>query len=263
MKQYIVDAFAEELFTGNPAAVLPCKKMPSSEMMQKITIENNYSETAFVVKKSQGQYELKWFTPGGEIDLCGHATLATAFVINNFVDKGIEEMHFHTLSGELIVKKETVGYTMNFPVGKVKPIPLTESIMEASSHLAKEAYYDGGDMVVIVSNSEELKKFEPNSELIKKMDGLGFILTSKSDDERFDFISRCFYPKLNIKEDPVTGRAHTYLTPIWLEKLDKKVLTAKQVSKRGGILTVRQEGDRIYISGHAQLFMEGDIPFDF
>jgi len=263
MKQYIVDAFAEELFSGNPAAVLPCKKMPSSEMMQKIAIENNYSETAFVVKKSLGNYDLKWFTPGGEINLCGHATLATSFVIDNFVDKGVEEMHFHTLSGELIVKKEATGYTVDFPVGKVKPIPITESIMEASSHLAKEAYYDGGDMVVIVSSDEALKKFQPDTEIIKKLDGIGFILTAKSSDDRYDFVSRCFYPKLNIEEDPVTGRAHTFLTPIWIEKLGKKVMTAKQVSQRGGVMMVSQNGDRVYLTGHVQLFMKGDIPFDF
>jgi len=262
MKQYIVDAFAEELFTGNPAAVLPCKKMPSSELMQKIAMENNYSETAFVVKKSPGQYDLKWFTPGGEINLCGHATLATSFVIYNFIDKGIEEMHFHTLSGELIVKKQENGYTMDFPVGKSKPISLTEPIILASGNLAKEAFFDGGDMVVIVSSEEELKKFEPDSELIKKVDGLGFILTAKSEDKKYDFVSRCFYPKVNIPEDPVTGRAHTYLTPIWIEKLGKKIMTAKQVSKRGGIMTVYQNGDRVYITGKAQLFMEGNIPFD-
>jgi PhzF family phenazine biosynthesis protein len=262
MKQYIVDAFAEELFTGNPAAVLPCKKMPSSELMQKIAIENNYSETAFVVKKDQGQYDLKWFTPGGEIDLCGHATLATAFVVHNFVDKGIDEMHFHTLSGELIVKKEESGFTMDFPVGKSKPIPLTESIVQASSNLAKEAYFDGGDMVVIVSDEENLKKFEPDSELIKKLDGVGFILTTKSESKDFDFVSRCFYPKLDILEDPVTGRAHTYMTPIWIKKLGKTVMKAKQISKRGGVLTVRQNEDRVYITGHVQLFMEGNIPFE-
>ena len=173
MKQYIVDAFAEEAFTGNPAAVLPCKRMPPSELMQKIAIENNYSETAFAVKKSEGQYDLKWYTPGGEIDLCGHATLATAFVLHNFTDKGVNEMHFHTLSGELIVTKEEAGYTMDFPLGKTKQIPLTKQIIAASSNLAKEAYFDGGDMVVIISGEDELKNFVPNPELIKQVDGLG------------------------------------------------------------------------------------------
>ena len=262
MKQYIVDAFAGEIFSGNPAAVLPCKKMPSSELMLKIAIENNYSETAFVVKKSPGHYDLKWFTPGGEVDLCGHATLATSFVLFNFYEKELEEIHFNTLSGELIVKKEEKGYTLNFPVGKTKPIPLTETIMLASANLAKEAYFDGEDMVVVISSEEELKKFEPNSELISKLEGRGLILTAKSEDSKYDFVSRCFYPKLSVLEDPVTGSAHTYLTPIWEKKLGKKVMTAKQVSKRGGILTVHQEGERVYITGNAQLFMEGTIPLD-
>ena len=118
MKQYIVDAFAEELFTGNPAAVLPCKAMPSPDIMQKIATENNYSETAFVVKTGDGKYDLKWFTPGGEVDLCGHATLAASYVLNHFADKGIEKMSFQTLSGELTVTKEGDKFTMDFPAGK-------------------------------------------------------------------------------------------------------------------------------------------------
>ena len=260
MKQYIVDSFAEEIFTGNPAAVLPCKQMPSSELMQKIAIENNYSETAFVVKRGKGQYDLKWYTPGGEIDLCGHATLATAFILHNFADSGVEKMCFHTLSGELIVRKEGEGYTMDFPLGKTKPIPLTEQILAASSNLAKEVYFDGGDMVVIVSSEEELERYVPDLELIRKMDGLGFILTAKS--TYCDFVSRCFYPKLNVPEDPVTGRAHTYMAPIWAEKIGKKVMVAKQISKRSGMITVRLDGERVFLTGKVQLFMQGEIPFN-
>lgn len=260
MKQYIVDSFAEEIFTGNPAAVLPCKQMPSSELMQKIAIENNYSETAFVVKRGKGQYDLKWYTPGGEIDLCGHATLATAFILHNFADSGVEKMCFHTLSGELIVRKEGEGYTMDFPLGKTKPIPLTEQILAASSNLAKEVYFDGGDMVVIVSSEEELERYVPDLELIRKVDGLGFILTAKS--TYCDFVSRCFYPKLNVPEDPVTGRAHTYMAPIWAEKIGKKVMVAKQISKRSGMITVRLDGERVFLTGKVQLFMQGEIPFN-
>lgn len=260
MKQYIVDSFAEEIFTGNPAAVLPCKQIPSSELMQKIAIENNYSETAFVVKRGKGQYDLKWYTPGGEIDLCGHATLATAFILHNFVDSGVEKMCFHTLSGELIVRKEGEGYTMDFPLGKTKPIPLTEQILAASSNLAKEVYFDGGDMVVIVSSEEELERYVPDFELIRKVDGLGFILTAKS--TYCDFVSRCFYPKLNVPEDPVTGRAHTYMAPIWAEKIGKKVMVAKQISKRSGMITVRLDGERVFLTGKVQLFMQGEIPFN-
>ena len=180
MKQYIVDAFADELFTGNPAAVVPCTKLPSPELMQKIAIENNYSETAFVAKQSTGQYDLKWFTPGGEIDLCGHATLAAAFVLHKFEDQGIKEMHFHTLSGELIVTADNDAYTMDFPMGNTKPIPITEAISKATGGLAREAYYDDGDMVIIVDSETALKSFAPDGDLIKQLDGVGMIMTAKS-----------------------------------------------------------------------------------
>lgn len=261
MKQYIVDAFAKKLFTGNPAGVIPCKSMPSSELMQKLAVENNYSETAFVVKRKEfGNYDLKWFTPSEEIDLCGHATLATAFVIHNFVDKNIEKMIFHTLSGELIVMKNEKGYTLDFPIGKTKKIDITKEIVEASSGLAKEVYYDKGDVVVIIENEEDLEKFIPNESLILKAEGLGFIMSAKS--KNYDFVSRCFYPKIGILEDAVTGRAHTFLAPIWAEKLGKNEMVAKQISSRSGILGVKLGNNRVYLTGDAQLFMEGEIPFD-
>ena len=257
MKQYIADAFADELFTGNPAAVVPCMKMPAPELMQKIAIENNYSETAFVVKKSRGQYDLKWFTPGGEIDLCGHATLAAAFVLHEFEDKGVSEMHFHTLSGELTVTAEGGSYTMDFPAGKSKPVPVTDAVVAATNGLAREAYYDGGDMVVIVDSETELKDFIPDADLIRELDGLGLIMTARS--EHCDFVSRCFYPKLNITEDPVTGRAHTYTAPIWTERIGKDVLSARQLSQRGGAMTVQCRGSRVYLTGKVQLFMAGEL----
>lgn len=260
MEQYIVDAFAEKLFCGNTAAVLPCSKMPSPDIMQNIAIENNYSETAFVVKISKGEYNLKWFTPKKEIDLCGHATLAAAYVVHNFVDKGITDIHFHTLSGELIVTKKENGFTMDFPIGKTKPIPITKEIESVTDNMAVEAYYDSGDMVVIIPDENDLLTFEPNGDLIKKLDGLGLILTAQS--KEYDFVSRCFYPKLNILEDSVTGRAHTFMAPIWSKKLNKTVLKAKQLSKRGGILGIEVKGDRVLLTGKVQLFMKGEIPFD-
>lgn len=260
MKQYIVDAFTEKIFGGNPAAVLPCKKMPSRELMQAIAIENNYSETAFVVRTAPGRYHLKWFTPGGEVALCGHATLATAFVLNRFVDPGVTEMHFDTLSGELIVTPSESGYTMDFPLGRNKKIPISDTILSATKGLAKEAYYEEGDMMVLVSSQKDLEEFIPDKDAIKKLDGRGLIMTAPSSE--YDFVSRCFYPKLNIIEDPVTGSAHTQLTPFWAERLGKTVMTAKQVSSRGGLLKVSLKEDRVFITGAAVLFMQGDIPFD-
>lgn len=261
MEQFIVDAFAEKLFEGNPAAVLPCKAMPSPEMMLKIAIENNYSETAFVVGKESGRYDLKWFTPGGEVDLCGHATLATAFTLFTFYDTDKDELRFDTLSGELAVRREEDAFTMDFPIGKVKPVPVCDRILAATAGLAKEAYYDGGDTVVIVESEEKLAEFVPDADLIRKIDGLGLILTASSNN--YDFVSRCFYPDVDVPEDPVTGRAHTFMAPIWASKLGKTTMMARQISKRGGTLKVRLGKDRVYITGKARLFMRGEIPFDF
>ena len=260
MIQYIADAFTDTLFAGNPAAVLPCRTMPDPELMQAIAIENNYSETAFVVKRGTGNYDLKWFTPGGEVELCGHATLATSFVLYQYADKGVEEMHFHTLSGELIVRPAKDGYTMDFPVGPYKPIPVSAAILAATGGLAKEAYYDGGDLIAVVDSEKDLAALVPDYDAMGKVDGRGLIITAKSKD--YDFVSRCFYPKLNVPEDPVTGSAHTYLTPLWSDKLGKTSMVARQLSPRGGTLRVSLEGPRVFITGQAVLFMKGEIPFD-
>ena len=260
MKQYIVDAFTDKVFSGNPAAVLPCRQMPPSGLMHSIAIENNYSETAFVVKTGPGHYHLKWFTPGGEVDLCGHATLATAFILHHFIDPGIPEMHFDTISGELTVTAREDGFTLDFPIGTYKPIPLTDDIFAATSGLAREAYYKEGDMLVVVPSEEELSHFVPDYPSMEKLEGRGLILTALS--EEYDFVSRCFYPKLDVPEDPVTGSAHTYLTPFWAARLNKREMVAKQISRRGGILRVALGNDRVFISGNAVLFMQGDIPFD-
>ncbi len=268
MKQYIVDAFAEELFTGNPAAVLPCKRMPDPELMWKIAIENNYSETAFAVKTGGGTYDLKWFTPGGEIDLCGHATLAAAYVIGRFVEPGVREMRFRTLSGELRAARDGERVFLDFPVGRTRPVPVTEAMLAAADGMAREAYFDGGDLVIAVESEAELERFIPSDDRILKLedlrDGLGLVLTAPS--AEYDFVSRyfypCSYPRAHVMEDPVTGRAHTFLAPIWAEKLGKTVMTARQISRRGGVVSVRLEGERVFLGGRARLFMEGEIPFD-
>ena len=262
MKQYIVDAFTKDLFGGNPAGVLPCRAMPESSLMHRIAIENNYSETAFVVKKGAGRYDLKWFTPGGEVDLCGHATLATSFVLHRFADPGVTEMHFDSVSGELIVTAEEDGYTLNFPVGNYQQIPVSEDMLIATAGKAQEAYYEDGDLVIFLPDETAVADFAPDMDAIKKLPGRGLVITAASADPNFDFVSRCFYPKLDVPEDPVTGSAHTYLTPIWAEKLGKQEMTARQISARGGILKVRLAGERVFITGQAVLFMEGEIPFE-
>ena len=261
MKQYIVDAFTDRLFGGNPAAVLPCGQMPPSDWMLAVAVENNYSETAFVVKSEPGRYHLKWFTPGGEVDLCGHATLATAFVLHHFVDPGIREMHFDTLSGELTVTAGEDGFTLDFPIGPYRPIPVTDDILAATGGLAQEAYYEEGDMLVVVPSEEDLARFTPDYGAMEKLEGRGLILTATS--AEYDFVSRCFYPKLDVPEDPVTGSAHTYLTPFWAERLGKREMIAKQISRRGGILRVSLGEKRVFITGNAVLFMDGEIHTSF
>ena len=260
MIQYIADAFPDKLFAGNPAAVLPCREMPGPGLMQAIAIENNYSETAFVVKRGKGDYDLKWFTPGGEVALCGHATLATSFVLHRFIDQDVEALHFHTLSGELVVRPCPDGYTMDFPVGVYKEIPVTKEILAATCGLAREAYHDGGDMMAVIDSENALAALIPDYDAMRRVEGRGLIITAKSKD--YDFVSRCFYPKLNVPEDPVTGSAHTYLAPLWAGKLGKREMVAKQLSPRGGVLRVRTEGQRVFITGNAVLFMQGEIPFD-
>ena len=169
-------------------------------------------------------------------------------------------MHFDTLSGELIVTARKDGFTLDFPIGPYKPIPITDDILAATANLAREAYYEEGDMLVVVSSEEDLARFVPDYALIEKLEGRGLILTAAS--KEYDFVSRCFYPKLDVPEDPVTGSAHTYLTPFWAARLGKREMVAKQISRRGGILRVALGNNRVYITGQAVLFMQGDIPFN-
>lgn len=262
MKQYIVDAFAEELFTGNQAAVLNCKEMPSAEIMQKIAVENNYSETAFIVKRREGHYDLKWFTPKAEIRLCGHATLAAAFTISNFIDVGIAKMHFYTLSGELIVTRENELYTLDFPMGDLHRVTLTKEMIAATDGLAKEAYKSEDEQTILILTDDEdkIEQFEPNADKIIGLGRHGMIITAPS--KRYDFVSRCFFPAIGVLEDPVTGSAHTYLAPFWQKHLHKDIMNAKQLSQRGGLLTVHPCGERVHISGKAVLFMQGEITLD-
>ena len=169
-------------------------------------------------------------------------------------------MHYDTISGELIVRVNGSGFTMDFPIGPYKPIPITEDILAATGGLAREAYYEEGDMMVVVTSEADLQNFTPDYESMMKLEGRGLIMTAAS--EEYDFVSRCFYPKLEVPEDPVTGSAHTYLTPFWAEKLGKQEMTARQISRRGGILRVSLQGNRVFITGNAVLFMQGDIPFE-
>ncbi|MGE5627559.1 MAG: PhzF family phenazine biosynthesis protein [Solirubrobacterales bacterium] len=257
MKYYVVDAFAEKVFQGNPAGVCVLEEKLGSDAMQKIAAENNLSETAFVYKRSQGQYDLKWFTPKSEINLCGHATLGTAYVITHFVDLNIKEMSFNTLSGVLGVNYQDGLYTLNFPSIMPKKIEIIKEIEDAIGAKPLEVYLDR-DLMVLLKDEETIAALKPDFGKIGALkDGLGLIVTAKGSTS--DFVSRCFYPKMGVNEDPVTGSAHSNLIPYWSEKLNKNKMKAIQLSERKGVLHCELSGDRVHISGTGVLYMTGEI----
>lgn len=255
MKQYVVDAFTDELFHGNPAAVCILEQWPPQELMMKIAMENNFSETAFAVKEGSA-YRLRWFTPGGEIDLCGHATLACAFVLMNFCEKGSSQIVFHTLSGELPVKKRDGLYEMEFPAYTLKPVPVTAQIADAAGAAPIEAYM-GRDLLCVYDDPETVRALAPDLEKVKALDGLLLHATARGTDT--DCISRSFAPKCGVAEDPVCGSGHCHIVPYWAGRLHREEIVAYQASKRGGTLYCRMEGSHVKISGKAVLFAVSEL----
>ncbi|WP_342603111.1 PhzF family phenazine biosynthesis protein [Peribacillus sp. FSL E2-0159] len=256
MKYYVVDAFAEKVFEGNPAGICVMNEWISDDIMQKIAIENNLSETAFAVKGAEN-YKLRWFTPGGEINLCGHATLATAFIIMNYVEKQLKTIQFDTMSGVLTVNRKDDLYELDFPTVPSKEIPLTEQMIDALGTTPIEAYLNR-DLLLVLDSEEAVKNLSPDfSKLEQLPDGLGVIVTAKGND--YDFVSRAFFPKLKVNEDPVCGSAHCGLVPFWAEKLKKRKMVARQLSNRGGTLFCKHEDTRVKMAGKASLYLIGDI----
>lgn len=255
MKQYVVDAFTDKVFSGNPAAVCVLDKPLSDELMQKITTENNLSETAFALKDGDG-YNLRWFTPGGEIDLCGHATLATAYTIFRFYDKEAQSLSFSTLSGILTVKRNGKLLEMDFPAYKLAPTAVTDEIVDALG-VRPAAAFMGRDLLCVMESESDVCTAAPDQEKLLKLDGLLVHLTAKGQD--FDCVSRSFAPKCGVAEDPVCGSGHCHIVPYWAETLKKDSLTAYQASRRGGVLHCRIDGDRIVLAGEAALFAESEI----
>lgn len=255
MKQYVVDAFTDRVFGGNPAAVCIIESWLSEDLMQKITWENNLSETAFAVKEGQ-RYHLRWFTPGGEIDLCGHATLATAFVILSFYEQGADAVRFITRSGELTVTKRGELLEMDFPAYELKSTEVTEEMSIALGAKPKEAWL-GRDLLCVFEGEETVRAMIPDMEKLLSIPGLLVHVTAKGSDT--DCVSRSFGPKLAIPEDPVCGSGHCHIVPYWTDTLGKEELVAYQASRRGGTLYCRRNGDRISLSGRAVLFSEAEL----
>ena len=257
MKQFIVDAFTDKIFGGNPAAVCLVEKFPPDELMLKIAQENNFSETAFIVKDKKF-YRLRWFTPAAEIDLCGHATLASGFIILTQLEPNLKSVNFETLSGKLTVKKKKNLFEMNFPAYEYKKIPVTEEMSEAIGAEVLEAYLSR-DLLMVVESADDVKNLQPNFDKLKNLEGVTQAVTAESFDWNFDFVSSVFAPKIKVAEDPVTGSTHCMLVPYWAEKFGRKNLTAYQASARGGILYCSLVGERVKISGNAALFATAEL----
>lgn len=256
MQYYVVDVFTKELFKGNPAGVCLLDEWIDDAIMQNIASENNFAETAFLVK-SNDYYSLRWFTPKVEIDLCGHATLGSAFVIMNYVDLNSKLINFQTKSGTLTVERIGNQYIMDFPSRKPVKCDIPLNLEKALGAKVLETH-KSRDLLVLVENEDVIKNLFPNMELLKTMDDVfAFIVTSKGDN--CDFVSRFFAPNAGIPEDPVTGSAHCTLIPFWSERLNKTNMSAFQLSKRGGMLSCVDCGERVKIGGSAVLYLKGEI----
>ena len=253
-----LDAFTQERFTGNPAAVCVLDQWLDAGTMQQIASENNLAETAFVVK-TEGLYHIRWFTPTVEVDLCGHATLAAAYVIINYYEKDRDIIQFYSeRSGPLRVLKGADGLLiLDFPTDELHACEPTAELMKGLKVTPLECYKGKTDYLYVCKSQEEVTSILPDFSEIAKAQCRGVIVTAPG--EECDFVSRFFAPQSGIDEDPVTGSAHTTLTPYWSNKLGKTTLKAAQLSKRKGYLECSLKGDRVHIGGHVVLFLKGDI----
>jgi PhzF family phenazine biosynthesis protein len=254
---YQVDAFAEKVFKGNPAAVIPLEHWIDDTLMQQIAMENNLSETAYFVKTDAG-YHIRWFTPEYEIDLCGHATLASAYIIKNFVEPHVAEINFTTQKvGTLKASAKEGLYTLDFPSRLPQACEVPEKLLPSLGITTAVEVLRSRDYFVVLPNEEAVRNAEPDYNLMKELDTIGVIITAKG--HEVDAVSRCFYPGLGIQEDPVTGSAHCNIVPYWSEKLKKTKLLCQQLSTRGGDLQCELVGDRVLMSGKCVLYMQGEI----
>lgn len=255
MKQYIVDAFTDKIFCGNQAAVCVLDQWLSEDLMMHITRENNFSETAFTVKTKDG-YDLRWFTPGGEINLCGHATLATSYVLFRFYEPDAEQIIYHTMSGDLFVSRKDDYIMMDFPAYQCKEVPVTEQMIAVMGAAPEKAFLDR-DLLLVYDDERVIRGLQPDFEAMSLLDGSGVGVTAPGIE--YDCVSRFFAPKLKVNEDPVTGSLHCMIVPYWSERLGKHNIRAYQASERGGELFCELNRDRVIIAGKATLYAVSEL----
>jgi len=253
---YQVDAFTLGPFSGNPAAVCPLDSWLDDDAMQNIAAENNLAETAFIVTR-EGGYDLRWFTPTVEVDLCGHATLAAGYVVLNHLQPDLNSVSFETISGELIVSRDGDRLSMDFPARAPTRASVFEALSDALGKAPSEVHMSR-DVLAVYDDEQSVRDLSPDqAKLLALEEGFGVIVTAKG--KSVDFVSRFFVPKGGIYEDPVTGSAHCTLVPFWAERLGWSELIAHQVSPRGGELRCELRGDRVIMSGRCVLFLTGNI----
>jgi PhzF family phenazine biosynthesis protein len=254
---YQVDAFTDHVFGGNPAAVCILDQWLTDAEMQAIGNENNLAETAFVVPDGD-QYHIRWFTPDVEVDLCGHATLASAFVLKMVLKVPQKVLKFQTLSkGVLSVTQEEHQFFLNFPTDRIAPIAPLEGVLEGLGAAPVEYWKGETDFIVVLENEAAVARLQPDMRWIKQLGERGLIVTAIGD--QVDFVSRFFAPQSGVDEDYVTGSAHTSLIPLWASKLGKQQMQARQISQRLGVLDCEDQGERVRIGGEARLYLKGEI----
>jgi len=253
---YQIDAFTQKVFGGNPAAVVPLQAWLSDETMLAIAAENNLAETAYFIPSSgASDYELRWFTPGNEIDLCGHATLATAFTLFEHLNFNRSQVSFATQSGELVVSRDGDRLTMDFPSRPAPATPLVEGMLEALGLTSIAFSGLSRDWLIEVDDEDTVAQLKPDFSALAKATDKAVIVTARG--QKHDFVSRFFAPNFGVPEDPVTGSAHCTLVPYWAEQLEKSALEARQISARGGDLYCELKGDRVFMSGYARSYLTG------
>lgn len=256
---YQFDAFARAVLKGNPAAVVPLTAWLDDTTLQAIACENNLSETAFV-QGGEGHYQLRWFTPTVEVDLCGHATLASAAAIFRFIEPDRQRLVFTTRSGELVVERRGDLLQMDFPSQPAKPFNDELPQLLEGFGVAPREQWLGPDLMLVFDNAYTVRQLRPDFSALAQLPGRGVICTAPGDD--CDFVSRFFAPKSGINEDPVTGSAHCQLAPYWGARLGKTVMQAQQVSARFGVVECELAGQRVFLRGTARLFLKGEIYID-
>lgn len=253
---YQIDAFAGELFAGNPAAVVPLEQWIDDSLLQSIAMENNLSETAFFLPAGD-HYELRWFTPSAEVRLCGHATLASAHVIYNELGDESEQIQFETLSGRLTVERRGEKLVMDFPARVPELAPAPDGLAGALGADPVETHLAGDDILAVFDKESDIPMINPDFRALSKLDCRGVIVTAPG--QSADFVSRFFAPAVGVPEDPVTGSAHCALTPYWAERLGKKTLKGFQLSLRGGEVICELKGDRVGLAGRTVKYLQGEI----